>query len=133
MLIPPCTTQDLEGTVPPMWDNSLFNARFGDELDACPELVRELYAVTLEEGIVTLDSLEASTCGDWLAYEESCYFKSSYLDVSMDWADASGRRVSSRTLRRFSSSAAAAPAFPCCGGIPANPEPTPLSHGVERR
>lgn len=87
----PRTTQDLEDSAPQQWANSLFNTHFGEELDACPDLVRELYATTLEEGVVTLDSLGESTCEDWLTYEESCYFKSSYLDVSVDWADADAR------------------------------------------
>lgn len=73
-----------------MWASSLFSSFFELELDPCPDSVADLYG-TPERGVVTLEETVSASCGDWLEYEGSCYFKSSYLDVSINWEDADAR------------------------------------------
>lgn len=74
-----------------MWSESLFNGLFGLELDACPDSVAEEYG-TPEGRVVTYGEMSSAACGDyWLQFEDSCYFKSSYLDSSINWEDADAR------------------------------------------
>lgn len=77
----------MEDSESPVWVYSLFATMFQDELDPCPEEVTQLYSAT-EESIVTLDSLRSPHCGDWLSFGDSCYFKSTYLDLATSWDDA---------------------------------------------
>lgn len=74
----------------PQWSSSLFSKHFELELDPCPEAVAELYG-TPQGGIVTLDQMLSENCDDWLEFEGSCYFKSSYLESSISWKDADSR------------------------------------------
>lgn len=82
--------QDPGGTESPQWANSLFHELFQEELDLCPDEVAEIYG-TLEEGVVTLESLQSPFCGDWLSFGDSCYAKSTYLDLAVGWEHAATR------------------------------------------
>lgn len=75
------------------WSSSLFNNLFGLELDPCPADVADIYGTLEGEGggVVTREDLTSVSCGDWLEYEGSCYFKSSFLEFSTSWEDASSR------------------------------------------
>lgn len=92
--------QDPAGSESTQWDGSLFRELFEIELDPCPNEVADIYGV-VEEGVITLENLQSPACGDWLSYEDSCYTKSSYLDLATDWEHAIARYVIIRdTLRR---------------------------------
>lgn len=88
-------SQDPSGSRSSIWADSVFRALFDLELDACPDEVADLYG-EVEGGVVTLDSLQSPSCGVWLAYENSCYSKSSYLDVAISWNDATARLARER-------------------------------------
>lgn len=68
----------------------MFAEMFENELDSCPDEVAELYTATMDS-MITLESVQSSGCGDWLSYQDSCYFKSSYLDLATTWVDAETR------------------------------------------
>lgn len=78
------------------WTSSVFNTYFELELDPCPPSVAEIYG-TPEGGIVPVEEVQSPDCGGgdgeerWLAFEASCYSKSSFLDVALDWEDADAR------------------------------------------
>ena len=85
------TPQDPAGAAS-QWSSSLFNSFFDSELDTCPEDIAGIYGdMEQEGGIVTLDDLTSNACGDWLEYDSSCYFKSSFLESSTSWEDAGAR------------------------------------------
>lgn len=86
----PGTPQDTADTS--QWSSSLFSEFFDFELDPCPDGVGDFYGGEPEGGIVTLDELTSAACGDdWLEYEGSCYFKSSFVESSTSWEDADAR------------------------------------------
>lgn len=68
------------------------------ELDPCPISVADIYG-TPEGGIVSSKEVQSDDCGaddGWLAFEASCYSKSSFLDVALTWDDADARWEESR-------------------------------------
>ncbi|CAN0332801.1 unnamed protein product, partial [Pylaiella littoralis] len=75
------------------WVSSVFNTYFEMELDPCPISVADIYG-TPEGGIVSSKEVKSDDCGaddGWLAFEASCYSKSSFLDVALTWDDADAR------------------------------------------
>ncbi|CAM9848416.1 unnamed protein product [Ectocarpus fasciculatus] len=79
------------------WNSSVFSKFFEMELDACPESVSDLYGTPVG-GVVSYQEVQSADCGDnddddsvWLAFENSCYYKSSYLDAAESWEDADAR------------------------------------------
>ncbi|CAN0013007.1 unnamed protein product [Ectocarpus sp. 12 AP-2014] len=89
------------------WNSSVFSKFFEMELDPCPESVSDLYG-TPPGGVVSYQGVLSADCHDndhdnddndnndnndsvWLAFENSCYAKSSYLDAAVNWDDADAR------------------------------------------
>ncbi|CAN0534559.1 unnamed protein product, partial [Ectocarpus sp. 12 AP-2014] len=83
------------------WNSSVFSKFFEMELDPCPESVSDSYG-TPSGGVVSYQEVLSADCHDndddndhsdsvWLAFENSCYAKSSYLDAAVNWEDADAR------------------------------------------
>ncbi|CAM9900538.1 unnamed protein product [Ectocarpus sp. 6 AP-2014] len=86
------------------WNSSVFSKFFEMELDPCPESVSDFYGIP-PGGVVSYQEVLSADCRHsdddndnnddsdsvWLAFENSCYSKSSYLDAAVNWEDADAR------------------------------------------